>query len=98
MRWVVLAGLVGEDRARSPMSENCAVRRPTKNSATHPQDRLPLGILHTEGTKSQVIDWSSSTDHQRPPVSMPDGETGTLSFSPQRSQNTEQNRRKGYDG
>ena len=89
MRWVVLAGLVGEDRARSLMSENCAVRRPTKNSATHPQDRLPLGVLPTEGTKSQVIDWSSSTDHQRPPVSMPDGETGTLSFPPHRPEKPE---------
>ena len=47
--------------------------------------------------RARCVNWSSSTDHQRPPVSMPDEETGTLSFSHQRSQNTEQNRRKGYD-
>ena len=43
-----------------------------KSSAIHSQDRLPLGILIQRAPRARCIDWSSSTDHQRPPVSMPD--------------------------
>ena len=69
MRWVVPAGLVGEDRARSPISENCTVRSPTRAQQYTPRTGCLWAFSyrgHQEPDALTGVAALTTRDHQSP--------------------------------